>query len=280
MIIGINGYIGSGKDTVALAIQYLMHGRELGFNCPDSEGFPIWLKKNYPLSENKWQIKKFAYKLKLMVSLLTGIQVEDLEKQEVKSRELGPEWWTFRNPTGKHGGSEESFIVPYHPDAVPILGEGYIIKTTVRDLLQKLGTDAVRDHVHPNAWVNALMSEYKGKVSARTVLVDFSKEGDDIVQEATPFIEGEFPNWIISDCRFPNEGQAIKDRGGVIWRINRPQNELPIDTLTGKKLMDYPRHSSETSLDNWPFDRVIENDGSLEDLLSKVKVALQEGGFL
>jgi hypothetical protein len=34
-------------------------------------------------------------------------------------------------------------------------------------------------------------------------------------------------------------------------------------------------HSSEGSLDDYSFDRVIENDGTLDDLRSKVMAALQ-----
>lgn len=58
-IIGINGYAGSGKDTVAKIIQELQ---------PD---------KN-------WQIKKFSGKLKQMASLITKVPVEKFEEQEFK----------------------------------------------------------------------------------------------------------------------------------------------------------------------------------------------------
>ena len=30
-----------------------------------------------------------------------------------------------------------------------------------------------------------------------------------------------YPNWIITDVRFPNEADAIKGRGGIIIRVNR-----------------------------------------------------------
>jgi len=276
MIIGLSGYIGAGKDTVAKMIQYHMLGRT------DPDGYRNNSSRDY--SGSGWHIKKFAYKLKQMVSLLTGIPVEDLEKQEVKSRELGPEWnWydyaihtgsykspgTPRDRTGERNrlslGSYERASLEekeYHDMQVHAM--------TVRELLQKLGTDAVRDKVHPNAWVNALMSEYTPRVSGRTVLVDFSNDGP--VQEVTTPIYGEYPNWIISDCRFGNEAQAIKDRGGVVWRVDRDiihQGEVPRSL-----------HSSETSLDNWKFDYQIQNDGSLEELLSKVLEALKEDNLL
>jgi len=64
---------------------------------------------------------------------------------------------------------------------------------TYRELLQKLGTDALRDNLHYNVWVNALFADYS-------------------VHE----------DWIITDVRFPNEAKAIKDRGGKIIRVDRP----------------------------------------------------------
>ena len=54
----------------------------------------------------------------------------------------------------------------------------------------------------------------------------------------------EYPNWIITDCRFPNEAKAIKDRDGISIRVNRIigkrvyiiSNEQPF-----KKLVWYSR---------------------------------------
>ncbi len=52
--------------------------------------------------------------------------------------------------------------------------------------------------------------------------------------------------WAITDCRFPNEARAVADAGGEMWRINRPG----ITPVTA--------HPSETALDDWPFDRVLD----------------------
>jgi len=71
---------------------------------------------------------------------------------------------------------------------------------TYREFLQKLGTEGIRKAVHQNAWVNSLMAEYKDK-----------------------------DRWIISDTRFPNEVDAIKDKGGILVRITRKGMESPSD---------------------------------------------------
>ena len=185
-IIGVNGYSGSGKDTVGAVIQYL--------NCPRPEVSIEEVCANYSEHEwwldeqSGWEIRKFAGKLKDIASHLTGIDIEDFEDQEFKKTNLGVEWWTEAGPM------------------------------TVRDFLQKLGTDALRNGLHDNVWVNALMADYT-----------------------------EDSNWIITDTRFPNEAEAIKSKGGIIIRVNRPDVK-PINA-----------HSSETALDDWKFDYIIPN---------------------
>ena len=53
--------------------------------------------------------------------------------------------------------------------------------------------------------------------------------------------------------------EAIKSKGGILIRINRPGFE------------DTDEHKSETALDNYDgFDYVIENDSSIDDLIHKI----------
>lgn len=58
---------------------------------------------------------------------------------------------------------------------------------------------------------------------------------------------------IITDCRFVGEADMIKSLGGKVFRVKRP-GFLPND------------HSSEHDLDNYNFDAIIDNDGTIEDL--------------
>ncbi len=68
----------------------------------------------------------------------------------------------------------------------------------------------------------------------------------------------DFPSkWLVTDVRFENEAEAIKERGGILLRINRN-----VDTGT---------HPSETSLDDYKFDYTISNKGSMEDLVTSVR---------
>ena len=69
---------------------------------------------------------------------------------------------------------------------------------------------------------------------------------------------------VFSDVRFPNEAEAIKKLGGSVWRINR-RNQGAVNT-----------HPSEIAMDNYMFNYVIYNDGTLEDLSDEVFMLAKE----
>ena len=129
---------------------------------------------------------------------------------------------------------------------------GYVgcIKPTPRMLLQLLGTECGRDIIHPNIWNNTLFNDYK-KITTK-----WNCDG-----EATT---NEYPKWIITDLRFPNEMKAVKKHAGITIRITRPTCETVTELL----------HESETALNDTEFDYEIDNSGSLEDLINKVKEIL------
>jgi len=121
-----------------------------------------------------------------------------------------------------------------------------------------------------------------------------------------------YPRWVISDCRFENEVKAIKDRGGIVIRVNRPLYIYELHAHDGidkkiethhwvsvedpgnfmafnakvwskedsyKELMkahneEFPQHESETALDAYEFDYVLENDKDIPGLIEEVKKML------
>jgi dephospho-CoA kinase len=207
MIIGINGKIGSGKDTVGNLIKNI--------NC-----------------ENNWEIKKFATKVKEVATLLTGIPTEKFEDQDFKNTFLDTHWnkEVFENKTSldkNNNAYNKSIVKPM----------------TVREMLQIIGTDALRNNLHQDVWVNALMCDY----------IPYSINSGDYKKYES--------NWIITDLRFPNEMQAVKANGGITIKVIRPNDkDIPLDL-----------HPSETALDDAEFDYEIVNDGTIEDLRDKVE---------
>lgn len=243
-LIGIAGRMGSGKDTVGQIIQYLTAKNQ------KEENFENWVKfyySNNPKNAyaSNWEIKKFAGKLKQICSLLSGIPVEDFEKQDVKDSFL-PDGWNIK----------------FQHDS-----DGFLIqKMKVRTLLQKVGTEAMRNQIHENVWVNALFADYK---EAFTV---------ERIGNTTKAID-KYPNWIITDTRFPNEAEAIKSRGGIMIRVSRTQFFREQD-LNNPEYVAKHNHPSETSLDDYKFDYTIDNNGTLEELVEKVKEILTKEGVL
>lgn len=267
MIIGINGKIGSGKDTVGKIIQWLtkpeLDSQYIGFQTYDD----ATLERLSPFT-----IKKFAGKLKQIASLLTGIPVEKFENQEFKNTELGEEWWYIKKWYPANPNKNKVFtLYPYIEfDSRIFDGDDScmweVIKTTPRLLLQLLGTECGRDIIHPNIWVNSLFADYKADNLAYHHA--YTKENVNYGLQTL-----EFPNWIITDMRFPNEMEAVVEKGGITIRVVRPHGY--INPHTGEyKEMPLSYHSSETALDDAEFDYEILNDGTIEDLIEKVRTIL------
>lgn len=105
---------------------------------------------------------------------------------------------------------------------------------TVGEMLQQIGTNVFRDHFDKQTWIKALFIGYGEYERKNTV-------------------------WVISDVRFTNEAQKVKDLNGILIRVNR-QIE---DTTTSRDI----NHPSEIALDNYSeFDYTIDNNKSLQDL--------------
>lgn len=107
------------------------------------------------------------------------------------------------------------------------------IGKTVRELLQGIG-QGLRDAIDPNLWVKILFANTEG-----------------------------WSNYIIADVRYPNEIKAIKERNGILLRIDR-------------KGAGAGNHSSETALDDYKeWDVHIKNNGSIEDLFEAMRIFIK-----
>lgn len=91
----------------------------------------------------------------------------------------------------------------------------------LRTLMQELGTDILRNYFGPNIWVNSL---------SRSFLFDSCR----------------FP--VITDVRFKNEAEFVKNNGGVLIKIDNPY------------LSKKSTHISETELNTIVPDYVIFNN--------------------
>lgn len=107
---------------------------------------------------------------------------------------------------------------------VPYCGD--VEKPTFRAFLQYFGSEVMRG-VNNNIWIDCTLSNCEENV-------------------------------IVSDCRFPNEAKAVKERGGIVIKVVRPD----------VKAKD--SHQSETQIDEIGADYLIWNATTLENLASNV----------
>lgn len=260
-LIGVSGRIGSGKDLVGEIIQYISYCRnnKIAISYLGFEEFTNSIKVC-----EQWTIKKFADKLKDCTCLLLGCTRRILEHREYKETELGKEWWYYK---AKDGKTPSGLFTLEDYAALPENQKEYLelVKLTPRLILQLLGTECGRLIIHPNVWVNALMAEYNTITMSyhNDILIGRPDECRGKICYYPGYNEKEvFPNWIITDLRFPNEANAIKAKDGILIRINRPNNTIETSGIQ--------QHASETALDDYKFDYVVENDGTIEDLIFKI----------
>jgi hypothetical protein len=133
---------------------------------------------------------------------------------------------------------------------------------TPRWILQYWGTEVCRHNFHDNIWI-------------RSVEHRLMRSTDNVV---------------ISDVRFPNEIESIKDSGGLIIRTRRGEdpewyrsaeivNRGPTKNLSWAsnraRLDAFKVHASETAWIGTEFDAVLNNDGSIDDLYKQVANLLE-----
>jgi hypothetical protein len=205
MIIGVCGFIGSGKDTVA----------------------------DYLTNFHGFRRESFANSLKDAVSSVFGwdrTMLEGRTKQAREWREQVDPWWAQRLNM---------------PNLTP------------RWVLQYWGTEVCRKAFHDDIWIASLENKLRNSL-------------DDIV---------------ISDCRFPNEIKSIKAAGGIVIRVRRGEEPEwyndAADMNAGDRCMNWALakhrmeklgiHASETAWVGTKFDAVLTNDGTIDELMSKVK---------
>lgn len=73
---------------------------------------------------------------------------------------------------------------------------------------------------------------------------------------------------VISDVRFQNEANQVREFGGIVVRIERPAAASPASDSHASDMHASDMHASEA--DDFPADFVVVNDGTPSELLIKV----------
>lgn len=198
-IIGICGFADSGKGTVA---DYLV------------------------LKHGAKKIS-FADKLKDVVATMFGVPRNLLEGDTTESR-------LFREQPIASFWQDE--LRRDAPDWIKALDHRDM---TWRWVLQFIGTEVMRESLHPNIWI--------------------------ILTKAAILRQmGSYPAIILPDTRFANEAAMIRDIGGTILTVVRTS------TYQDRILRLNTLHQSETGWLDIEPDHVLKNDSTLEDLYETI----------
>lgn len=173
MLIGLTGRAGAGKGSVAGVLVARHYFTEMAFADP----------------------------LYRMVSVLTGLTVDQLHDRAIKERVIP---WIGKSP---------------------------------RQLLQSLGTEWGRQLVADDIWITVTLGAAEHMRRA-----------------------------VVTDVRFDNEAAAIRDAGGVVWRVVREGHSCLV--------AETARHASEAGVDESLVDDEIANDGTFDDLAESVDAAM------
>lgn len=236
VIVGIKGTKGSGKDTVADMIRYIM---SVGTTQASYDNY-IWFTKNRD-GELDVPILHFADKIKDDLSLMFNINRTCFDDSKYKD-EL---YYHFR--TGSFIKKVDG-IVPIPEITIEDLDKNTLAKwresfkddcvIKLRTLMQYYGTEVMRNHIGKEVWINSTIS----KAIQHRDYYGFA---------------------VIADVRFVNEWQAVRNVGGKIIHVVRG------------RLEDKVEHSSEY-ITSSSSDYEIENNGNLMGLFYKVLEFVKE----
>lgn len=193
-IVGIKGFRGSGKDTVASMISYILHDGIMKAN------YDTWLlyHKN-DFIENDEIIIHFADKLKDDISEFCGIDRKLLDKQEIKENY----YYNFKTGIVSTNIKDADYVINNAlelDNLSTLLLSNTNVSIKIRTLLQYYGTNVIRNHFWHKAFINYTIN----------------KAFD---------IRNSKGQCIIADARFENdECEAIKQCGGMIIRVDRKLN--------------------------------------------------------
>lgn len=192
-IVGIKGFKGSGKDTVASMISYILHD---GIMKATYDTWLLYHKNDF--IENDEIIIHFADKLKDDIAGFCNIERKLLDKQEIKENY----YYNFKTGIVSTNIKDVDYVINNalefdNLSTFLLLNTNVSIK--IRTLLQYYGTNVIRNHFWHNAFVHYTIN----------------KAFD---------IRNKLGQCIIADARFDNECNVIKVCGGKIIRVDRRVN--------------------------------------------------------
>lgn len=248
LFIGLNGYAGSGKDTLAKALKLMLDIEFDNFDAflayyNEHEGYGIKHDFKYATSSiDKKNISKercmciaFADQLKKICSDMFGIPVERFYYNKGNSFVcINKDFeYTEEEPTGHLIDAEEYY---YNNDEISSSDERYYM--SLREILVYVGTYLIQQNINKLTFVNTVNNT-----------IEHIKD----VNENLSYV-------ICTDVRFQHEFDYIKKKHGIMINIVRDDVE---------QLDNVAEHNFDDT-DETEFDYVIENNSTYEDMFKQM----------
>ncbi len=157
----------------------------------------------------------------------------------------------------KYGFEVAKFAYPVYMIAEKYFG----MKEKDRKLLQVIGTDSARDNIDSEIWVKRFRQDMK------------------IIKLTAEKMNRTVPQFVMDDCRFPNEHAILKELGFVGIYIDVPDEVRKVRLVgrDGTAQEGTLNHKSETLIDTFKKDLIsVDGSGSLEMSLYNLNNILQE----
>ncbi|MBO5003676.1 MAG: hypothetical protein J6D03_00025 [Clostridia bacterium] len=240
LYIGLNGYAGSGKDTVAKMLHHILNRDWSSYDeCRQAYHQNAEILATYENSDiyssNRVFCIAFADQLKNICASMFGIPVERFYYNKANS------WicinkdfeYTESKPLPQYIISAEDYYTCYN------VYNNYADKywMSLRELLVYVGTYVCQQHINKQIFINIVNNTINRKVSQHSNEIRYA---------------------IVTDVRFLHELEFIHNKKGITINIYR---------YNVKQLDNIAEHDLDDSED---FDFIIDNNGTYDELFRDV----------
>ena len=210
MIVAVSGIKGSGKDTAAHMLQYLL-------NSPKIFRTYFWYKLGIRFPK-RWKIVSFAKPLKRVLSIILGVDVHKFNDRDFKEN-----YFVLLDNfkiVDKYLLDEDDILSDNKFTKLIKTGEPLPVNTwlSIRQLMQYFGTQCAQTYLGRKVWINSTL-----------------KTDKDV---------------IISDLRFEKEFEEVKFRDGVTIFIQRDSAKVGTHASEREMYDLYTQNKFDYVIDN------------------------------
>lgn len=241
LYIGLNGYAGSGKDTVAKMLFHILNNT----SSSKDEVYQDWKQSSHKYKYATFEFPKhpacrctcmaFADPLKKVSSSIFAIDLDRFYNSKANGYINISKDFEYVETKPQHNIITAEEYYSGGPASYQNSSEDYWM--SIREVLVYVGTYMLQNDINKNVFINILRNNVKRLIQ-------------------------RYPSYqyvICTDVRFPQEIEFVRGHKGIMINIVRDNVEI---------LLNKAEHSIENSQDE--YDIVVENNGTLEELFDQL----------